>query len=1212
MLKAIALFELRTQIKRPLLWLVFGVFSLMAFGATVSDSVRIGGGIGNIHRNAPSVILQFHLILSIMGLLIGTMFVAGAILRDFETGTYEMFFSRPIRKRDYLLGRFLAAFGVSVVAFLGVPLGMIAGGFVPWLDPARLGPFMPQAYLYAMLVLALPNLFLSAATFFTVAGLTRSMLYTYLAVIGFFAVYVISLTLVRDIETRPLAALLDPFGVAAVGQATRYWTVVESNSALPPLSGALLANRLIWLGVALAMLAVALLRFRFTQPARKHGRKALVATETHGLPDTTVSGGAGLPGISLSFTSGAAFRQLLHQARLEVQGVLKSVPFAVILAFGILNLIASVLFADMLYGTAVWPVTHLMIGAIQSSFIFLLVIVITFYSGEVIWRERSMKLDEVTDAMPVPNGVFLAAKLAAQIAVVLAFAAAGVGTAMACQLAMGYTHLEPLVYLEGFVEMVLPFVFFCFLASFLQVASRNKFVGYLLMVLALVMSAVLRSLHFDHNLYTFAGTPAAPYSDMNGYGHFVAPLAWFDAYWAFFAAGLAGLASLFWVRGTDTSLKARWRLARERFTGPVRVVLAVAAVGFVATGAFIFYNTNVLNEYVASDVERDRRAEYETKYRRYKDVALPRVRDVYADVDIFPAERRIEIRGRYKVANAGKAPLSEIHMTIPRRVKVNKLDFPAHTEKLHDQLFGYRIYTLAAPLEPGAEMTIAFDLTVAHQGFENGGSDTSIVENGTFFNNRQYFPSFGYDDGEELQDPNERRKHGLPQIHRMAKVDDLAARGNTYLANDADWISFETVVSTSADQIAIAPGYLERQWTEGSRRYFHYKMDAPILHFYSYLSARYEVRRDASNGVAIEIYYHEPHSYNLDRMVQAVKKSLDYFTASFGPYQHRQVRIVEFPRYAEFAQSFPNTIPFSESLGFIARLKKGEDDAIDYPFYVTAHEVAHQWWGHQVIGANVQGCTMLSESLAQYSALMVMEKEYGPDKMRRFLKYELDQYLRSRGTELVEEMPLCLVENQGYIHYNKGSVVTYALRDYIGESVLNRALARYLAAKKFQQPPYTNSLELMDELARDVPPGRQALLDDMFRTITLFENHAEDSTFSKRADGKYVVTVHARAKKLRADGKGVETEVPLDDWIDIGVFADAKGAGRNEEKALYLGKHHVTGHDVTVEVVVAEKPVRAGIDPYNKLVDRNSSDNVGKVKEAGGRAAATAGTASRG
>ncbi|HNX50617.1 MAG TPA: ABC transporter permease subunit, partial [Thermoanaerobaculaceae bacterium] len=673
MLKAIALFELRTQIKRPLLWLVFGVFFMMAFGATVSDSVQIGGGIGNIHRNAPSVILQFHLILSIMSLVITTMFVAGAILRDFETGTYELFFSRPIRKVDYLLGRFLAAFGVSVVAFLGVPLGMIIGSFMPWLDPIRLGPFLPQAYLYAILVLALPNLLLSAATFFTVASLSRSMLYTYLAVVGFFAAYIVALTLIRDIESRQLGALLDPFGAAAIGQATRYWTVVESNTALPQLSGTLLANRLIWLAVALGMLILALLRFRFTQPARRPGKAALAANATNGVLERLAPATEKLPEAVRSFTLVAALRQLLHQARLEVAGVLKSVPFPVILAFGMVNLVASIALSDMIFGTAVWPVTHLMIRSIGSGFTFLLVIVITFYSGEVIWRERSVKLNEVTDSMPVPNWVFLAAKLAAQLAVVLTFTAAGIVTAMVCQLGMGYSHLEPLVYLKGFVVMVMPFVLFCFLSSFLQVASGNKFVGYLFMVLALVSSGVLESLDFSHNLYNFPGTPDAPYSDMNGYGHFVAPTVWFNVYWAFFAAGLASLAALLWVRGTDTSWKARWSLVRQRFTGPVRVVLLVAGLGFVVTGGFIFYNTNVLNEYVPPDVVRERQAEFEKKYRQYRDVALPRVRDIYADVDIFPAERRVEIRGRYKVANSGTQPLAEIHMTIPHRVKVNRL-----------------------------------------------------------------------------------------------------------------------------------------------------------------------------------------------------------------------------------------------------------------------------------------------------------------------------------------------------------------------------------------------------------------------------------------------------------------------------------------------------------------------------------------------------------
>src|SRR5690606_1347447 len=243
----------------------------------------------------------------------------------------------------------------------------------------------------------------------------------------------------------------------------------------------------------------------------------------------------------------------------------------------------------------------------------------------------------------------------------------------------------------------------------------------------------------------------------------------------------------------------------------------------------------------------------------------------------------------------------------------------------------------------------------------------------------------------------------------------------------------------------------------------HYRMDAPILAFFSWLSADWAVARDSWRDVAIEVYHHPSHAYNVERMIEAAKAALEYFTTNFSPYQHRQVRILEFPRYATFAQSFPNTIPFSEGIGFIARM--ADPDDIDYVFYVTAHEIAHQWWAHQVIGANVQGATVTSETLAQYSALMVMEHEYGPDYMRRFLKYELDRYLAGRGGELIEELPLLRVENQPYIHYRKGSLVMYALKDYIGEDSLNAALRRYIERVAFQQPPYTTSAELLAEIS---------------------------------------------------------------------------------------------------------------------------------------------------
>jgi aminopeptidase N len=345
-----------------------------------------------------------------------------------------------------------------------------------------------------------------------------------------------------------------------------------------------------------------------------------------------------------------------------------------------------------------------------------------------------------------------------------------------------------------------------------------------------------------------------------------------------------------------------------------------------------------------------------------------------------------------------------------------------------------------------------------------------------------------------------------------------------------------------------------------------------------------------SKDVAIEIDYQPGHEFDLDRMVRGIKRSLDYYTTKFGPYQHHQVRIVEFPRYERFAQSFPNTIPYSESIGFIARVDDAKPDDIDYPFYITAHEVAHQWWGHQMMSAKVQGATLLSETMSQYSALMVMKHEYGPYKMKKFLRYELDRYLHGRSTAKRAEMPLVKVEDQTYIHYAKGSLVMYALQDYIGEDVLDAALAKFIARTKFRPPPYTDARAFVDALREATPPEYPHLIEDLFETITLFENHATHATYAKRADGKYDVAIDVQAKKIRASDLGVETEIPLDDFIDVGVL-DKDG------KVLAIEREKITSNDASFTLTVDSEPAKAGIDPLNKLIDRMPDDNVMKVSK---------------
>src|SRR6185436_13563828 len=116
---------------------------------------------------------------------------------------------------------------------------------------------------------------------------------------------------------------------------------------------------------------------------------------------------------------------------------------------------------------------------------------------------------------------------------------------------------------------------------------------------------------------------------------------------------------------------------------------------------------------------------------------------------------------------------------------------------------------------------------------------------------------------------------------------------------------------------------------------------------------------------------------------------------------------------------------------------------------------------------------------------------------------------------------------------------------------------RYIAQVAYQEPPYTYTPDLMKILREVTPPAQQGLLTDLFETITVFDMRATTATWTKRPDGKYLVKLAVDAKKMRANGRGVESPLPLDDSIDIGVFGETKKDGKNEETVLYLAKHRL-------------------------------------------------------
>jgi ABC-type transport system involved in multi-copper enzyme maturation permease subunit len=1184
---AIAGFEVATRMRRLSTWVYFLVFGALAMLWTAAA----GGAFANaavvfdsskVWINSPYAIQQTIAFLGLAALTVIAAIAGRAVQQDFEYRTESFFFTAPITKWQYLGGRFAGAIVVMLVVLSSLALGAFLGTFLPGIDADRLGPRRALPYVLPYLTMLLPNLLWLGGVFFCVAALSRRMLPVYLGSVLALIGYLIARSLLRDVDNKTLASLVDPFGVTAAAVLTRYWTIADRNSALVPLDGVLAANRALWIGIGAAIMAFCYGRFRFAWPVSgaRAPRAADAAAEPPLAPFRATSPVPGrLRAIGL----------LPRMTWLYFRETVKNLYFAVFALAGIAFLVFASTTLGSIFGTSTWPVTYQMTGLVGGSFGVFMIVIITFYAGELVWRERDNRLDQIHDALPIPTWLPFLAKLFALMLVPVVLQAVLMLCGMAIQTVEGYHHYEPLLYLhELFGIGLVQYWLVCVLAITVQSLVNHKYLGHFLMIVYFLALTFAVPLGFEHNLYLYGNEAEYTYSDMNGYGHFLPRIRAFDAYYAGWALLLAVVAYLAWTRGTPASLRGRLARARARLTPRVAMLACAGALATAALGGFIFYNTNVLNRYLTTHDQLARQADYEKKYRAQAGTPQPKVTAVRAAVDLYPREQRVRMRATLGLVNRNAAPVDTILLGWGQieGLDVHTVDFgvPA-TLETDDPSIGVRRYRLATPMAPGTTLTMHVDTEVSTHGFRNRGSNTAVVYNGSFVNGLFALPVIGYDERAELVSDRDRKKFGLAPKERMRDRDDPAGLARNGLTPYADWVSFEAEVSTDADQRAIAPGYLEREWEDGGRRHFLYRMDVPILDFFAVQSGRYAVRKDRWHDVALEVWYQPGHEYNIERMLDAAKASLDYYSTHFGPYQYRQFRIIEFPRYATFAQSFPNTVPFSEGIGFIARVRDDAKDDIDYPYYVTAHEVAHQWWAHQVIGGDVQGLAMLSETFAQYSALMVMKKKYGAAKMQRFLAYELDRYLIGRATEQKKEQPLARVENQDYIHYRKGSLVMYALADYIGEDNVDRALRRFRDDHAFKGPPYPNTTEFLRDL-RDVTPARyQYLIDDMFESIILYDNRAVSATAKALPGGHYAVTLEVAARKRKADGLGKEEDAPLHDWIDVGVL-DADG------KPLYLEKKAFDADKATFTIEVAAKPARAGIDPMNELIDRTPRDNT--------------------
>ncbi|MCR9291385.1 MAG: hypothetical protein NXI32_01620 [bacterium] len=1193
MFASILKFELGFWFRGWMVYIFLLILAALFFAASSSENVQIGGAVENTNRNAPFVIQNYLAISSILTLLMTTAFASAAATRDFANQTDQLVFSTPLRKMPYLLGRFFGSALAAMFPILGISLGVWLASYMPWNDPVRWGPNQLAPHLMGFLQFVIPNTLLAAAIIFSIAALTRSSTLAFISAIGLLVGYGFSETLTSNLDNEQLAMLLDPFGVRPFNRLTRYWTIAERNSMTLGLSGALLSNRLLWLGVAALIFGLSAWKFSFAERSGRRQPKQAILPEPEG---SLAFHQEAIPSTQAPPAGAHAWQLVKAQCRIDFWETVRSRVFLILLAVSVINLTA-ILFTGATegYGNSSLPVTYSVIEAIRGGTYLFLISVITFYSGVLVWKEREAKLDEVYDAMPYPTWTTYIAKLLTMLLVVFLLLLVSIAVGLGYQAFQGYNRFQLNLYAFELLGLdYLQFAFLTVLAFICHILAPNKYVGYFAFIVILIANAfVWFMLDWSTLLVRYGELPTYVYSDFYGFAPYLKSFLWFGLYWLAGAVLLGVASMLFWQRGKETRFRQRLVTARQSLTRPVLGLTAAAALMMVLIGSWIFYNTQILNEMSSSESRKDLQADYETSYRQYIDLPQPRITRVAYTIDLYPERRAMRFHAKQTLRNKHDQPIEQIHFVLTPNMET-EIALPGSTMNMDDQRLHYRIYDLQQPMQPGEEREMEFTVSYESKGFEQAPSVMQIMPNGTFFNNG-IAPQIGYQPNGELSVRSDRRQRGLGEPNRMPKLEEDCGLhcSDTYISNNSDWVDVETVISTSADQIAIAPGSLQKEWEEGGRRFFQYRLDHPSLNFYSFMSAEYEVAREKLNDIDIEVYYHPEHKWNVDKMLLSIRKSLEYYNEHFGPYRHKQARIIEFPRYATFAQAFPGTMPYSEGIGFIADLEN--EDAIDMVFYVVAHEMAHQWWAHQVIGARMEGATLLSETLAQYSALMVMEQEYGRDMMRKFLRYEMDSYLRSRGSDALKEEPLVTVDpGQGYIHYRKGSVVLYYLKEMIGEASVNAALKQLVNDFAYQGPPYPTSLDLIAALRDQTPQDKQYLLTDLFENITLFDNRVTQASYSQTSDGKYKVTLEFETQKLVSNADGEESQVEMSEEVEIGAFAKPE-SGRQYGRTLHRERLLLGNGQHSHSFVVDEVPYEAGVDPFALLIDRVADDNLRKV-----------------
>ena len=1136
----------------------------------------------NTYKNSPYVLTYLLGLVSLMCIFSTTILAAQSLFREKDADFDQILFATPLKKAPYVASRFSIIFGITVFCYFIFLVGLTAGHLIKGGGDEDFGKFEAWNYLNPFLLLLLPNILFCTAVACSIGLITKNKMLVYVSGIFIYFLYwavalftnspLMAGVAPMSSEAMNWSARLDPFGLAAFFEQTRYWTAVQRNSQQLQLTGNLFINRTLYLSVSAILLAIAYRRFSFAGNQNKKFKSEFfpaAATEPHKYKTI------------LTRTEGILYdlKSIWSLTKIELSSVVKSIPLWIICT-GWTGFLSIELFSTISGNTRIperFASSALTVTNILEGLPAVALLVLLFYGSEVFWRSHSARFSAFEDTTAVKPVVSLLSKTLTLTCVIALLISLSIVVGTVFQLGFDNFDINGKLYISLFYLVGLPLTLSAALIVSIQAFVKNKYLGIAAagFVLAITNTSIGNIAGITHPLFRFANVFQGNYSELNGFGSALRAFDMRMVYWLCVTSIVFIFASKVWSYKRGANVFAPKPLRNS----PLGILLIVCCLGAIGAGYIIYSKTEIID----TDDDNNRRQDYEEKYARLKNLPQPTIADVKTAIDLFPESESYRVRGEYLLVNKTGLPIETIHIFGSLETQWSDWRLENGFLQNEDTTDGNYIFLLDEPLQPGDSAKLNFRFDYSASPFNRSASANTIIENGSFIRISNYFPRPGYNNGNEIDDAKERAKRNMPRSGNVKSLDEKFGEPFDY-----GFVNLDAVISTGKDQIAVGVGELKNQWEKDNRNYFRYATETAVPFRFAVASARYAVRKTAYNNLDIEVYYHPEHHQNIDHLLTVAEDTLKYCERHIDKYPFKTLRFVEISSFTRgFAgTAYPTNLFINENFGFQSRINKDRDRDILHE--MVSHELSHAWWGNSKIAPDYRkGSALLTETLAMFTELMMYKKTYGEEHLSSRVNVHKDIYLSQRT--FADEEPLYKSDpEKPYLAYNKGMVVMYQLYKFLGEEKINTALKRFYEKYSYpNQPPV--STDLINEFYAVADKNLHPKIDELFKQIVTCDLSLNAVNVNINSDGGYTMEIDASASKFIEDGKGGSDVVPFNEPIEATVIFE-----NNKKQNVIL---MVDGNKVKTSFVFSDKPLKVILDSAAKFLDKSEEDNEMNVQK---------------